>query len=88
MMALGCYRVVKSFGLKIPDDIGIAGFDDIFIAEFLSPRLTTVHVPISDIGKTAAGVLLEKMKNQNGKEFRHIKISTGLVIKESCRKRV
>jgi len=88
MMALGCYRVVKSFGLKIPDDIGIVGFDDIFIAEFLSPQLTTVHVPISDIGKTAAGVLLDKMKNQNGKESRHIKISTGLVIKESCRKRV
>jgi LacI family transcriptional regulator len=88
MMALGCYKAVKSFGLTIPDDIGIAGFDDIFIAEFLSPRLTTVHVPISDIGKTSAGVLLERIKNGNGRDPRHIKISTGLVIKESCRKRV
>jgi LacI family transcriptional regulator len=86
MMAIGCYRVAKSFGVSIPGEIGIAGFDDIFIAEFLSPRLTTVHVPISDIGKASAGVLLERIKSGNGKDPRHVKISTGLVIGDSCRK--
>jgi DNA-binding LacI/PurR family transcriptional regulator len=86
MMAIGCYRVAKSFGMSIPDDIGIAGFDDIFTAEFLSPRLTTVHVPISDIGKSSAGVLIDRINKRNGKDPRHVKISTGLVIGDSCRK--
>ena len=86
MMAIGCYRAAKSFGLSIPKDIGIAGFDDIFIAEFLSPRLTTVHVPISDIGKTSAGALLDRINNPDGRDPRHVKIYTGLVICDSCRK--
>ena len=84
MMALGCYKAIRSFGLKIPADIGVAGFDNIFLSEFLNPRLTTVHVPISEIGKTAAGMLLKRMKDNNNLEYEHLNISTGLVIGGSC----
>jgi LacI family transcriptional regulator len=84
MMALGCYKAIESFGMKIPSDIGIVGFDNIFLSEFLNPRLTTVHVPISEIGKTAAEMLLKRMKGDENLEFRHLDISTGLVIGGSC----
>ncbi|MEO8398310.1 MAG: LacI family DNA-binding transcriptional regulator [Ignavibacteriaceae bacterium] len=87
MMALGCYKAIRSFGLKIPEDIGVAGFDDIFISQFLTPRLTTVHVPISEIGKTAATSLLDRIENRNGDNsvnIKNLKISTGLVIGGSC----
>ena len=84
MMALGCYRVVKAFGMKIPNDIGVVGFDNIMLSEFASPRLTTVHVPISEIGKTATEILLKRMKTTSDNNFKHLKISTGLVIGESC----
>jgi DNA-binding LacI/PurR family transcriptional regulator len=86
MMALGCYKAAKSYGLKIPDDIGVAGFDDIFLADFLTPRLTTVHIPISEIGKASAELLLNRILNGDLSEPKSIKISTGLVVGDSCRK--
>ena len=57
MMAIGCYDYIYKKGLKIPDDIAVAGFDDIFVAQYLSPALTTVRIHIEDIGKQAAGQL-------------------------------
>lgn len=83
MMAIGCYKVIRAHGLKIPQDIGVTGFDDISISDLLNPRLTTVHVPISELGRTAANLLLnriEKEKNNEQIEPKHIKISTGIII--------
>ncbi len=90
MMALGCYKAIRSFGLDIPNDIGVAGFDDIFISQFLTPRLTTVHVPIAEIGRTAAASLLDRIENEDEDKtektnIKSIKISTGLVIGGSSR---
>jgi DNA-binding LacI/PurR family transcriptional regulator len=85
MMTVGCYKAISSFGLKIPDDIGVVGFDDIFISQFLTPRLTTVHVPIFELGKTAAELLLKKIDNPEINECNHIRITTGIVIGKSCR---
>ena len=88
MMALGCYKAIRSFGLRIPEDIGVAGFDDIFISQFLTPRLTTVHVPIAEIGRAAAAALINRIENEseNGNsDLKSLKVSTGLVIGGSCR---
>ncbi|MCU7494431.1 MAG: LacI family transcriptional regulator [Ignavibacteria bacterium] len=90
MTAIGCYKAVESFGLKIPDDVGIAGYDDVFVSQFLTPRLTTVHVPIQELGRTSAILLTQRIKE--GKKFqegilkrKHIKISTGVVVGKSCK---
>jgi len=85
MMAAGCYKAIKSFGLKIPGDIGVAGFDDILLSNFLTPRLTTVHIPITEIGKSAANLLIDKIKNGVDHKPRHLKVSTGIIVGESCR---
>lgn len=85
MMAIGCYNAAAALGLRVPDDIGIAGFDDIFVSQFLSPRLTTVRVPISELGKSAASLLLDRINEQEISEFKHIRVSTGLVIGNSCK---
>ncbi|MGE5681100.1 MAG: LacI family DNA-binding transcriptional regulator, partial [Bacillota bacterium] len=85
MMAIGCYNAIASFGLKIPDDIGVVGFDDIFVSQFLCPRLTTIHVPISELGKNAASLLLGRINNNENPEYQHIRVSTGLVIGNSCK---
>jgi transcriptional regulator, LacI family len=44
--------------LKIPDDIAVTGFDDIYLSRLLSPRLTTVHAPIEELGSKAVKYLL------------------------------
>lgn len=85
MMAIGCYKAIASFNMNIPNDIAVVGFDDIFVSQFLTPRLTTVHVPIFEIGKTAAEILLKKINNNNHDEKNHIRISTGIVVGKSCK---
>ncbi len=83
MMALGCYDYVQKAGLKIPADIGIAGFDDIFVSQYLSPSLTTVRINIEEIGKHAAGTLIQRINNEiDSPGVAHLAVSE-LVIRES-----
>ena len=60
-IAVGVYRAAHELGLRIPDDIGIASFNDISVAQFLNPPLTTVHLPSEEIGETAVELLLERI---------------------------
>ena len=53
-MALGALAELRRQGLGVPEDVSVAGFDDIPGLEFIHPRLTTVHVPMAELG--AAGV--------------------------------
>jgi LacI family transcriptional regulator len=52
-MALGCLFALTEHGLSVPDDIALAGFDDIPIARFVTPPLTTVRVRIAELGRLA-----------------------------------
>ncbi len=85
MMALGCYRVAQKMGVSIPDQLGIVGFDHITLADFIHPKLTTVHVPIAELGKKAAGILFDKISKKKEGEPQHIKISTGVIIGDSVK---
>jgi len=53
MMAIGCLQALREAGLRVPADIALAGFDDIPISRFLDPPLTTVGVPIAELGRQA-----------------------------------
>jgi LacI family transcriptional regulator len=57
-MAAGVYRSAQRFGLAIPGDLSVIGFDDGPLAERLLPSLTTVRLPIRDIGRVAASRLI------------------------------
>ncbi|MFG2729225.1 LacI family DNA-binding transcriptional regulator [Streptomyces canus] len=58
LMALGAIAALEDAGLRVPDDVSVAGFDDIMIASRVHPRLTTVHQPAYDVGRTAGAQLL------------------------------
>ncbi len=58
MMALGCLRALRDAGLHVPRDVALAGFDDIPIARFIAPGLTTMRVNISELGGRAARALI------------------------------
>ena len=62
MMALGCMSVLTDAGLAIPDDVGVAGFDDIPLAHYATPPLTTMKVHIAEIGERAMTDLLTRMR--------------------------
>lgn len=58
VLAAGALTQARRMGLEVPGDLSITGFDDIEIAEIVSPGLTTVHVPHRNMGKGAAGILI------------------------------
>ncbi len=85
MMAVGCFEAAKSSNTKIPEDVAIVGFDDIYLGRLLSPQLTTVHVPISELGSKAIHYLLRMIDGDVDPEqpYRE-ELSTGLIIGGSC----
>ncbi|MGI6853585.1 LacI family DNA-binding transcriptional regulator [Mesorhizobium sp. 1B3] len=60
-LAVGCLMEALRRGLKVPDDIAVAGFGDVELAAELVPSLTTVHVPRVDIGRRAASILIDRI---------------------------
>lgn len=63
--AIGAIRALEEAGLRVPEDVSILGFDDIYAAAFHRPALTTIRQPLYEMGKLAAATLLEKL---NGKK--------------------
>jgi DNA-binding LacI/PurR family transcriptional regulator len=82
-LAIGGLATIKERGLRVPDDISLAGFDDIDVAAYCDPPLTTMRVPAHEMGRLAIRVLLE-MINNNGTGIRQYSLETDLIIRKSC----
>lgn len=63
MMAVGCCGVLAEAGIAVGEKVGVAGFDDIPIAHYTAPALTTMNVRIAELGATAAGKLIALIGN-------------------------
>ena len=61
MIALGCLEALAEWGLRVPDDISVAGFDDTFASRASVPQLTTVRQPLVDMGRLAVEILLKQI---------------------------
>jgi LacI family transcriptional regulator len=81
-MAAGAYVAAHESGLRIPDDLSVAGFDDIALARQIWPALTTVRQPIYEIAVTATRLLVELLRNR-ALTAPHHEIPTSLVIRAS-----
>lgn len=60
-MAVGVYKALYQAGLRIPLDIAIIGYDDIELASYMTPPLTTIHQPKDELGELAVNVLIHRM---------------------------
>lgn len=60
-LAVGAYRAIHELGLAIPADVSVASFNDISVAQFMTPPLSTVHLPAEEIGETAVAMLMEQI---------------------------
>jgi LacI family transcriptional regulator len=83
LIAIGAMYGANEMGYKVPEDISIIGFDDISLASFMTPRLTTITQPKYEIGKTAAGLLIERIKNRD-LPLRKELFKPVLTIRDSC----
>jgi LacI family transcriptional regulator len=80
-MAVGVLRELRDQGVRVPDDISVTGFDNIRLAEFCSPALTTAHIPRDQIGQ----IIFDNLVPDGEQEFtgREILIDPHLVVRES-----
>jgi LacI family transcriptional regulator len=82
-MAIGALCAFQERRMRVPRDIAVAGFDDIPIARFVSPPLTTVNVAIAELGRRAFELLALSLEDKTARARTEV-VPTSLVIRESC----
>lgn len=87
LIALGAIQAIEEKKYKIPDDISIIGFDDIYLSRFLKSPLTTVKQPIYDMGKIAAEILLDRMSSSKDFVPKKVVIEGNLIERGSVAKK-
>ncbi len=85
LMALGAINALHAQGMRIPEDVSVIGFDDIFYASAFEPALTTIAQPIAAIGQECIARLLERIQ-QPEKEPMHVMLPVALIERLSCRR--
>ena len=81
--AIGAIRAIQDVGLSCPRDISVIGFDDIIVAEYFNPRLTTVRQPLHKMGWTAAQMLIKRIQCPELTYPHEVWFEPELVVRES-----
>ncbi|MDW7660943.1 MAG: LacI family DNA-binding transcriptional regulator [Bacillota bacterium] len=84
MIAIGAIKALNEKGISVPENIGVIGFDDIYMATVVTPNLTTVRQPNYRMGYKAAEMLIELIKHPERK-MKDVVLKTKLVIRESTK---
>lgn len=82
-VAVGAKAALYDHGMTIPNDIALVGFDDLPLAAYLEPPLTTIHVPAIEIARQASEVLIQLIKGELPTEKTNI-LEASLVVRDSC----
>lgn len=83
-MAIGALRAFREAGLDVPADLALAGFDDILVARYVTPALTSVHVPIHEMGARAVEAVLAAVATPEAGAPASVTLPTRLVVRASC----
>jgi DNA-binding LacI/PurR family transcriptional regulator len=85
-MTTGVLLALKEMKIKIPEEVGIVGFDDLEWAPLIDPPLTTISQPIYTIGSTAAQLLLRRLGRTAKLRKEVVVLKPELIIRESSRR--
>ncbi|GAB3249144.1 LacI family DNA-binding transcriptional regulator [Kineococcus gypseus] len=80
--AFGVVQAAHELGLRVPDDVSVVGFDDTYMARWVTPALTTVRTPLQDMGRFALEMLL-RLVDGEVLDPHHIELATHLVVRSS-----
>jgi len=83
-MAIGALSALHEAGVRVPDEIALAGFDDIPVARYLSPALTSVHFGIDDLGALGVKTVFHAIREKNRHRKQRVMLPTTLTVRESC----
>jgi LacI family transcriptional regulator len=83
-MAIGALSALREVGIAVPEAMAVAGFDDIPIAQYTSPPLTSVHVPIIELGERATERLVHRLAGGTRRGRSAEILETRLIVRQSC----
>jgi DNA-binding LacI/PurR family transcriptional regulator len=82
LLALGVYDAARAVGIRIPQELSVVGFDDLPVARWVGPKLTTVRQPLVEMATAATRLLLSLLRGEEPPLSR-IELATDLVVRES-----
>lgn len=83
LMALGAIYAVQDAGLRVPQDIAIVGYDNREFSWIVRPNITTVEMPVYEMGRIAADILLQQIADRT-RENEEVKVRGELIIRDTC----
>lgn len=85
LMALGVLEAARSLGLSVPGDLSVIGYDDLEVAHWAAPPLTTVRQPLAEMGEQAVQLAMDALEAKPGRTRRaaRIDLATSLIVRES-----
>ena len=83
IMAVGAMKAIKERGLSVPDDISLIGFNDDLLASYIDPSLTTIRIPIYEMGVRAARMLIKLIRGGECLDHQQV-LGNELVVRKSC----
>lgn len=83
MMAIGSIKAFNKLNLRVPQDVSVLGYDNIFIDDLITPRISTIATPLEELGRIAVNRLLSSIKKVKEKSQK-ILLEPMLVVRESC----
>ena len=84
LIAMGLMAALKARGLRVPKDVGIIGFDDISLAAYSDPPLTTIAQDMQQLGRSCFQALLNRMEDKNGTP-QEVLVRAKLILRDSVR---
>ena len=85
-IAIGAIKAIHDKGLKVPDDISVIGIDNVRVASYYSPEMTTIAGPVEEMGKIAVKLLFKKVKDEQYKVIQNVMLSPMLIERKSVKK--
>lgn len=82
-IAIGAIKAVHDHGMAVPDDISVIGIDNIRVAQYYNPEITTVAGPVEEMGEIAAKLLLKKIKDDRYKVVQNVMLQPALIRRKS-----
>ena len=82
-LAIGFVHRLRQRGLQVPGDVAVVGYDDIQYSEYLEVPLTTVAIPVHELGRLAAEILFERLQD-GAADLRQVELQPQLIVRESC----
>ncbi|MFF9374140.1 LacI family DNA-binding transcriptional regulator [Streptomyces griseoluteus] len=83
LQALGLYEAARELGLRVPEDVSVVGFDDLPVARWVGPPLTTVRQPLTEMAEAAARLVLELGRGEREGTATRLELATSLVVRSS-----